>query len=50
MAGDWRAARYYLRTANRRVRAALHSLWDNEDELTVDLAKNMLRTEYLGPS
>jgi len=36
-------ARYYLRTAERRMRANLKALWDNDDEATSALADRMLR-------
>jgi acyl-CoA dehydrogenase family protein 9 len=34
--------RYYLRTARRRIRQALASLWDNDDEATTALANRTL--------
>ncbi len=36
-------AKYYLRTARRRVRQTLASIWDNDDEATSDLAAKILR-------
>jgi hypothetical protein len=36
------AARYYLRTAERRIRKALADLWDNDDELTTQTANSVL--------
>ena len=35
--------RYYLRTAQRRIRIALASLWDNDDEATTALANRVLK-------
>ncbi len=34
--------RYYLRTARRRIRQGLASLWDNDDEVTTGLANRTL--------
>jgi acyl-CoA dehydrogenase family member 9 len=39
---DLETGRYYLRTASRRIRQALSSLWDNDDEATTALANRML--------
>jgi hypothetical protein len=39
---DLETGRYYLRTARRRIRAALAALWDNDDELTTALANRVL--------
>jgi acyl-CoA dehydrogenase family member 9 len=36
------AGRYYLRTAARRIRRALADLWDNDDELTTQVANAVL--------
>jgi hypothetical protein len=35
--------RYYLRTARRRIRSALASLWDNDDNATTALANRVLK-------
>jgi acyl-CoA dehydrogenase family member 9 len=35
--------RHYLRTANRRIRAALAALWDNDDDSTTSLANRVLK-------
>jgi alkylation response protein AidB-like acyl-CoA dehydrogenase len=35
-------ARYYLRTAERRIREHWAALWDNEDEATTDVARRLL--------
>jgi hypothetical protein len=43
LALDLETGRYYLRTASRRIRQALASLWDNDDEATTSLANRMLR-------
>jgi hypothetical protein len=34
---------YYLRTAERRMRASLAALSDNDDQATNDLARRMLK-------
>ncbi|HEY2414028.1 MAG TPA: acyl-CoA dehydrogenase family protein [Pirellulaceae bacterium] len=39
---DLETGRYYLRTARRRIRTALASLWDNDDEATTSLANRVL--------
>jgi hypothetical protein len=36
--------RYFLKTADRRVRRNLRDLWDNDDEATTDLANRVLRS------
>ena len=36
------AGRYYLHSANRRIRRALAELWDNDDELTTETADSVL--------
>jgi alkylation response protein AidB-like acyl-CoA dehydrogenase len=36
------AGRYYLQSANRRIRRALADLWDNDDELTTETADSLL--------
>jgi hypothetical protein len=41
---DIETGRYYLRTARRRIKQALASLWDNDDEAATSLANRMLRT------
>ena len=40
--GDLIAGRYYLRSAERRIRQALANLWDNDDELTTQAANSLL--------
>jgi hypothetical protein len=37
-------ARYYLQTADRRIRSRLKELWDNDDEATTALAERILDT------
>ena len=39
---DLVAGRYYLRSAERRIRRALADLWDNDDTLTTDAADAVL--------
>jgi len=39
---DLETGRYYLRTARRRIRAALAALWDNDDDATTALANRVL--------
>jgi alkylation response protein AidB-like acyl-CoA dehydrogenase len=39
---DLETGRYFLRTAQRRIRAALAALWDNDDEAATDLANHTL--------
>ena len=34
--------RYYLRTAERRIRRNLADLWDNDDEVTTEVADLLL--------
>jgi acyl-CoA dehydrogenase family protein 9 len=36
--------RYYLHSANRRIRRALAELWDNDDDLTSETADGLLRS------
>jgi alkylation response protein AidB-like acyl-CoA dehydrogenase len=36
--------RYFLKTADRRIRQNLRGLWDNDDSLTTDLANRLLRS------
>jgi alkylation response protein AidB-like acyl-CoA dehydrogenase len=36
------AGRYYLHSANRRIRRALADLWDNDDDLTTETADSLL--------
>jgi alkylation response protein AidB-like acyl-CoA dehydrogenase len=40
---DLETGRYYLRTANRRIRQSLAALWDNDDEATTNLANRILK-------
>ena len=40
---DLATGRYYLQTAQRRMRGNLSSLWNNDDEATTSLANRMLR-------
>ena len=35
------AGRYYLITASRRIRQSLAALWDNDDDITAELAKQV---------
>ena len=35
-------ARYYLRTAERRIRGHWAALWDNDDEATTEVARRLL--------
>ena len=39
---DLVAGRYYLHSANRRIRRALADLWDNDDGLTTETADSVL--------
>jgi alkylation response protein AidB-like acyl-CoA dehydrogenase len=39
---DFIAGRYYVRSAERRIRRALADLWDNDDELTTRAAEAVL--------
>jgi len=41
--GQLETGRYYLTTANRRIRRALADLWDNDDAATTSLANRMLK-------
>ncbi|MDX1948662.1 MAG: acyl-CoA dehydrogenase family protein [Pirellulaceae bacterium] len=43
LAEEMETARYYLRTADRRIRRVLADLWDNDDDATTSLASRMLR-------
>jgi alkylation response protein AidB-like acyl-CoA dehydrogenase len=36
------AGRYYLHSANQRIRRALADLWDNDDDLTTETADSLL--------
>ena len=36
------SGRYYLKTAERRIRRNLNQLWDNDDDSTTDLADGLL--------
>jgi very long chain acyl-CoA dehydrogenase len=40
---DLQTGRYYLRTADRRIRQNLADLWNNDDEATTALANRVLR-------
>jgi acyl-CoA dehydrogenase family protein 9 len=40
---DVESGRYYLRTARRRIQAALAALWDNDDDDATSLADSALR-------
>jgi alkylation response protein AidB-like acyl-CoA dehydrogenase len=40
---DLETGRYYLRTASRRIRHSLATLWDNDDEATTALANRILK-------
>jgi hypothetical protein len=42
---DFIAGRYYLHSAERRIRRALADLWDNDDELTTQTANAALRRQ-----
>lgn len=44
-ASELATARYYLRTAERRIRRNLKDLWDNDDEETTRLAEGVLGTQ-----
>jgi hypothetical protein len=39
---DPRSGRYYLRSAERRIRAQLAALWDNDDPMTTETADLLL--------
>jgi len=39
---EMETGRYYLLTARRRIRSALATLWDNDDEATTALANRVL--------
>jgi alkylation response protein AidB-like acyl-CoA dehydrogenase len=42
--GDLATGRYYLATAERRIRQALRDLWNNDDDRTNNLANRLLRS------
>jgi hypothetical protein len=41
--GQLETGRYYLATADRRIRRALAELWDNDDSATTSVANRMLK-------
>jgi acyl-CoA dehydrogenase family member 9 len=43
---DLIAGRYYLRSAERRIRKALANLWDNDDALTTEAANTVLGAKF----
>ncbi len=43
---DLTIGRYYLRTAERRIRRAFADLWDNDDELTTEVANQLFSRRH----